>query len=84
MTEIPAFPRHLNKGERRAVLIQAARDMAEETIRETGADPACVRDSLTAEAVTQITLAWLSERVAALEVAAHPRVRKARNGEAIK
>lgn len=64
----PAFPRHLNKAERRAVLIQAARDMADATIRETGADPNRVKmEALAAEAVTQITLAWLGERVAALE-----------------
>lgn len=71
MIEIPAYPRDRTPAERRALMLQSARDVAAEAIRDAGADPALVkRDVLESEAVMQLTIAWLTERVAALEVAA--------------
>ena len=65
---IPPYPAHLSPAERRAVLIQAARDMASATIKEQGLDRSRVDlDRVEAEAANGITLQWLIERVAALE-----------------
>ena len=74
--QFPPYPRHLTADERRALLMQTARDLAEASIREAGLDPAKVRDTLTADAMTAISIAWLNDRVAALEAARV--VRKAR------
>ncbi|MDP2738297.1 MAG: hypothetical protein Q8O82_06210 [Pseudorhodobacter sp.] len=66
--DIPCYPRHLAPAERRAALLQSARDIVDATIRECGFDPASVdRDAAVAEAETRLTAAWLTERVAALE-----------------
>jgi uncharacterized membrane protein len=69
MVTLPPFPRHLSPEERRAVLSQAARDMAEASIREGQLDRAKALDTLTADAMTAIGISWLNERVAALEEA---------------
>jgi hypothetical protein len=66
---MPPYPRHLSPEERRAVLSQAARDMAEASIREGQLDRDKAFDTLTADALTAIGIAWLNERVAALEEA---------------
>jgi uncharacterized membrane protein len=67
---LPAFPSHLSPEERRAVLSQAARDIAETAIREGQLDRAKALDTLTADAMASISISWLNERVAALEEAA--------------
>lgn len=69
--EIPSYPRHLAPAERRAVKMQAARDIAAATLKDRGiAGDAVDIEAVQSEAATQIALQWLSERVAALEAAA--------------
>lgn len=83
-TLFPPYPRDMAPSERRAVLVQAARDMAHATIREGGFDPARIdRSVVDAEAASLVRLAWLEQRVEELEAAlAHLGQAKTKSGAA--
>ncbi|MDQ1848536.1 hypothetical protein Q9299_09585 [Gemmobacter fulvus] len=69
--KVPSFPAHLGKAERRAVLLQAARDMAAQTIKDDGLDPSRVNVEQVSLAAGQlIQMQWLEDRIEALEKAA--------------
>jgi len=83
--QLPDYPADRPPAERAALLDGYAQQMAEQVIRESGpASHSVDRLAVIEEAKAMLTMRWLQQRVEALEAAAHPRTRKARNGEAIK